>query len=771
MENSDNISNKNFTDVYRHVGPSQGSNNHNNIRLAVYLKEYSEIYNHLEHLFAECAKNSQNHNFESFCRNLDANNMELFAIRLPVAHSSNSTTFTASEFFDKNFKNFHTSQASTWSQWLSLGVPEAMQPLWTFLHQSMPIGDLETMTIVSADGFVLYSLHGTKAIFTPTEAISASTGSIWQLSRDGRMIVECNPIIPITENEIYSCFGQLFHQHQSAKKGSEVASPEPTTASNKPNSKAKKSQSIVAKPTLAAPTKKSTADTSIIVKKSKLNATSAEDLAMDTDGSDDDDLAMDTDGSDDDKDLSPSCKSADHNQAASDDLAMDVDTPVNTKPTSAAPISKSQPTASNFSDCDSDVELEVLPIPTSHYVIEEDTDPQPASADQRDANSSASKSPNASQSSSASPIDIPQSIPYRGPTDEITKSSCIVIAGFHKTIGSDGEIAKATHAMMSADKIKHALTPETNKNIKPEFHSTSNICGYYPLELSEVYSFRRYPQSKDEKMLFQQLKFQPTNTTSNFYHHFMAYALPVSSKDFRSARVIGAFRGIIPNSNLIPVQIQELHRVVFKSDPKIILFPNVIGTNIAGTHDAKILHETIIMVKSLHPTSTSDTLNKYKLNRGSIHNVFPVPLTFYGELAGMVSQLKTRSNISPPSSVVIRCAEATSSFNLMSVVDKLKSDSSLPWDDIAAILPMDFTSKSAKTIEVSYLSWHPVDHVVIVHKDGSDQRQLQQAITRHLASHDSYDTNTLVAKNERHLPGCLDRVFRKYARCHSSTTK
>ena len=137
----------------------------------------------------------------------------------------------------------------------------------------------------------------------------------------------------------------------------------------------------------------------------------------------------------------------------------------------------------------------------------------------------------------------------------------------------------------------------------------------------------------------------------------------------------------------------------------------------------------------------------------------------------MVSQLKTRSNISPPSSVVIRCAEATSSFNLMSVVDKLKSDSSLPWDDIAAILPMDFTSKSAKTIEVSYLSWHPVDHVVIVHKDGSDQRQLQQAITRHLASHDSYDTNTLVAKNERHLPGCLDRVFRKYARCHSSTTK
>ena len=141
----------------------------------------------------------------------------------------------------------------------------------------------------------------------------------------------------------------------------------------------------------------------------------------------------------------------------------------------------------------------------------------------------------------------PLSISYHGPSDCITKSTCIVISGFPKTIGSNGEIAKATHSMMSSSKIKHLLTSETNKNIQPEFHSSPNVCGYYPLELSEEYSFRCYPQSSTEKLLFHQLKFQPANplgTSSHFYHHFMAYALPVSPQDFRNARTIGAFGGV-----------------------------------------------------------------------------------------------------------------------------------------------------------------------------------------------------------------------------------
>ena len=653
-------------DLFRLLGPATTPNQQPAPRILVYLTEFSDAYAKLNHHREQFVKHHDIAHLSDYAAHLDHDGIRLLALRLNVTSTSSATSFPLQEFLAQHFSptpGFPIEPSNSWAQWLSLGAELTAYPLWQYLTNHKPHGDLETLTIVSPAGYVLYSILGNTALFTPTEAVCASTGTIFQLSSNLATITECSICLPVTETEVLSCLHRIFVDMPDAPVNTNLSS-----TSQQPNSSTK-IESQLSEPPLKS--------TKLTNKKPKL--TNAYE-AMEIEAADDTHHVNTTNNA--------------------DDVQGELDTEM---------------TENNLRDMETDV------TDSAHH---------PATP--------------------TSPLNS-----YTGPTDAPIRSNCVVISGFHKSIGSNGEIAKVTHALLRPSKI---LTSESQIKIKPEFHSNSNVCGFYPLELSESHTFSRYPQSSDEKFMFQQLK-SPTNDAHN-YHHVMAYAVQVSAQVFRTARTIGAFRGVIPNSNFIPLQIQQLHDKVFHNDPNIILFPNIFGTNIAGTHDAKFLHEITIMVKSLHAISTSDVIQRYGLHHNNNTNIFPVPLLFFGNISSMPSHLKTRPNLSLPSSVIIRSAEATTSFDVLSTIAQLKADPSLPWEDIAAILPMDLTSKSARAIEISYLNWHPTDHVVIIHKDSSDQRQLQRAISNHLQAHAMHD---LLAKNERHLPGYLDRIFRKYA--------
>ncbi len=715
--------------VYRMLGAPKDPHTISSCSLDIYLEDYSELCNLWNNYVTQYANSPLSVDFSTLLTKLDKSQIGLLAIQIQTSFPSSNASTSTSAFLEKNFQvdpNSSTLDDPTWTQWVSIGIPKEFKSMWTYLCTHKPVGDLETITILSSDGHIIFSIFGTKVFFTPTEAVTASTGSLWQLSSDGSTIAECLPSPAISETEIIDCLTKnliYYSQHPappsavtSTRTTRSKAKATPTTASKAPTKVSAKSKKALTKPTTT-----NSIQSFLKLTPKSANSAETEDMEIDEDNADDDNMEIDDD----------------HEIIAPSELPPEE---------SATPE----------------------PLPIQHYIIEE--------SNSTTAPTTSTVTTSASATIHATPNPIPVSsdhVSYCGPTDKVVKSSCMIISGFHCSIKNNGEIAKATHAMMNSSQIRHKLTPETNKHIKPIFHTSPNVCGYFPLELNDEYSFCRYPTSNTEKQVFQQLKFVASGTTGNtkgnpnFYHHVMAYAIPVSAQTVRTANTIGAFRGVVPNSNLIPMYIQELHSKVFQSDPNIILFPNIIGTNIAGMHDAKYLHETIIMVKSSHSISTTDLLHKFHLTRGSIHTPFLTPLTFHNDLAGMSMQLKPRQNLSPPSSVIIRHTEANSSIDVLSLVDQLKSDTSLPWNDIAAILPMDLTSKSARAIEISYLSWHPTDHVVVIHKDGSDQRNLQRAIQAHLQQHSMTE---LVAKNERHLPGYLDKFFRRYAGINPSPT-
>ncbi len=710
---------------YRCYGPIHGPNGVDSNRVFLCVQEFLVNGEILDRFIRDYSKSQNLSIITDFVNEIDRQGQRILAIKLSVTCNSSSITIPTTDFINSYFEQSVITPSNSWSEWQCLGVHPSYQIVYDLLCNLQPkaMDNIDTMTIVSHDGFIIYSIFGTTAILSPSQVIASSEGSLWQLSHDGTQIRQCTTSSCISINEIYHSF-----HHFAVQNAPNQFPTSPTIDLSSTNNR-----DISSPPAL---------------KLQKLNSSDANTTSNIINNSiishETNDIHALNDV------LHQSC-----------DMEIDIPIAEHVTKTSSYNIEETEslPETTTKSSCNSS----------------ETSNPTTASATESsfhvnfsdkisNTNTSSIPTSNNMETSSTSSNDNPPSIPssyYKGPCDKVIVSSTIIISGFSRSISKDGEIAKATHALMNASKIKHLLTPETNKNIQPEFPIGKNFGGYFPLGTSKPYDFCRYPANSDQKQLLTQVKHLIDSDNANYYHQVFAFAVSVSPQDFRAARVIGAFRGVIPNSNLIPVQIQELHKTVFQSDPKIILFPNVIGTNIAGTHDAKILHETVIMVKSLHKISTTDMLHKYKLKHGKGMNVYPVELIFYNDLSTIAVQLKTRPNICPPSSVVIRHAEPSTPFDVLSVIDKLKNDSSLPWDDISAILPMDFTSKSAKAIEVSYLSWHPTNHVVVIHKDGSDQRSLQQSLNQHLQSH--YDRNTLVAKNERHLPGCLDRVFRKYA--------
>ena len=679
-------------------------------RIHFFLSEFSDILPLLGETFNAYASDNDPDIFHQLGHHLDASHYHLIAVHLPVCQTSTTPTIPAQAFFAAHFDSPSdplTPTQATWLQWQTLGVPDACFPIWQYLSTHVPKRTSDTITIVSSKGYILYSIHGTTAIFTPTQAISASVGSIWQLSSQGETFLECNAPAPIQVDEIVSGFRHLFdrfHRPTLSGAASTRRTLPPISGAKFP---VKSATSTVKKPTRA--------------KKPQLHAKFkrvAHDDTVEMSSSSVRFMSTLTPSSDSNSDLNSGSVMA-------DDLSSDSDIVSNDGSTSQHDDSRIRTPSHSTS----------TPVATPHYAIEEDPLSHP------------------DEDWGAHPAGL-----YHGPNDHITLAKCVIIAGFHKSIGYNTNIAKAVHTMLSTGPTHQRLSHVFNSSIQPEYSKSPTVCGFFPLELSNEYQFRRYPQDNSEQHIFRQLHF-PSPAVNGFYHHFMAFAIPVSSDVFNSALTIGAFRGVIPNSNFIPVQIEELHKTVFYSDPKIILFPNVLGTNTAGNHDAKYLHETIIMVKSLHKVGISDIYKKFNLHRGSAHNVAPVTLTFYTDVGSMASSLKPGVGISLPSSVVIRHTDSEIPFDVLSVVERLKADPSLPWDSISAILPMDFTTSSARTIETSYFKWHQTDHVVVIHKDGSDQRQLQQALALHLGA----QASDLVAKNERHLPGYLDRVFRKYA--------
>ena len=648
--------------------------------------------------------------------------------------------------------------------WQRAGAHDSFRQIWEFLSKNIPIGDMETLTIVSPNGYVLYSMAaGTRPVLTPTEAHIASTGIIWQLQSYATSMIECGPVPPVTEGTIAHALHRLYESGCSPQ-------PQLQLSPNVPSSTLKKARNLS-----NLPSKPAVMDAEDTPSRRKVRVQFLSTLA----DSDPDSISSDLDetvdmptanpatntptflSSNSKSDATPMSSSAGTVCNFDDNLITDMRQPP-LYSIEEGPLSASHPLFSTSTSSVNNTLPHALtgPIPSNYpfgsAYIGQSTGFNPhttlPSVDPVPLDDSSEPDPEWEDP----PTDGYRTASYQGPVDDSIHACCVVISGFMKSIGSNGNIAKATHAMMNAAQIKHRLTPDTNHLIRPEFNVSPNICGFFPLE-TDSYDFRRYPLTSEEKPIFQQFKANPTDG-SNYYHHFMSFALPVTPEAFRSARTIGAFRGAIPNANFIPLQIRELHRIVFHSDPKILLFPNSVRTNIAATHNAKLLHETVIMVKSLHAINTADIIAKYKLNKRL--NLSPAPLTFFSNLAALTSQLKACPDFSLQSSVIIRSSEAEHTFHLPTVYNQLLADPSLPWDDIYAILPMDLTSKSAKAIELAYLTWHPTDHIVIIRKDGSDQRALQKSINEHLTQHGHSD---LIAKCERHIPGVLDRVFRKYA--------
>ncbi len=731
----------NVAACYRLIGPGLNSKPHPNARVHVYIQDYTDTFNHCGEYLKQYATSSQSSIFVPLMAMLNANNTSIVALQLGASCSSRATSFSTAQFLEQHFKkipNDPIPDPAHWNQWLSVGVPEPFRHIWEYLACHQPSDDLETMTIVSSQGYVIYSILGTSAIFTPSAAVVASSGSVWQLSTDGSIITECSPCTQITEQEVIDAFCHLYQNEQVSPDPVPTAAPTRSTkrSTTAVVSKSKKKPTLLAKTSMESPRKKST-ETSTVPFADQTES-------MDVDSEEEHDPANVRNDSNPVDDVGMDLANKSDSTTAFE--TMDEDR----AETDAFNASDSHNDASSDEEDEMDMDNDAYHYYSSKYSItegalDESSDWQPESAPHYDMDHD-----------------------YTGPHDHIVESSCMIISGLHRSIGSNKEIAQATHAMMSAAKIKHQLKPQLNKFLKPEFHPTcANICGYYPLELAEKYCFNRYLDFEGEKPIFSQLKFQPNKNNSFFYHHCMAYAVPVSAEQFSSARLIGAFRGVIPNSNFIPLQIQELHRTVFNSDRNVILFPNVIGTNIAGTHDAKYLHETVIMVKCMLNISITDILQQYKLNRNPSFDIFPTPVTFYSDVVAMTKQLKLRPNTVIPSSVIVRRKEADMSFDVLNMVHELRSCSSLPWDKIAAIIPMDFTSKSARTIETEYVKWHTTDHILIVHKDGSDQRELQKALQTYLNDNVSSD---FVARCERYMPGCLDKVFRKYAGIDPSPT-
>ena len=529
--------------------------------------------------------------FNGFLTQLDADDHKSIAIRLALSSNSSVSAVSTSAFIELHFDKIGNSSSNSWVEWKSLGVPDSYKFVHDLLsqHRPKPLDDIDTMTIVSNTGFILFSIHGTSAIFTPSRGMSSTTGSIWQLSDDGQFMRQCTSTSVITNEEIYSSFNYLYHEKPYLQVSDSRASRNHSTADINTDA------SIPAAkiPRITRSSEINTIDMTATVPTFHIHSSITHP----------------------DEDLNS-------------DFNMEIDNPNDER----------VPILQHYTVDEGEIHSVSTPIVSSNASDKSPTTTTSSSAASLNLNTSDHIS-TAEPSSHSSYTDMhtsPPSIPtpmsssltlYRGPVDKLIRTSTIIISGFSKSINLTGEIAKGTHAMMNASKIQHLLSPETNRHINPQFPNGLNVCGFYPLELSRPFPFRRYPQSSDEKLLFQQHRLF---STSKYYHHFMAYAVSVSPKDFRAAKNIGAFRGLIANSNLIAVHIEEVHRVVFKSDPKIILFPNVLGTNISDTYDTHILHETVIMVKSLHlNTSAIDTLNKFKLTHGKGYNVYPVQLHFF----------------------------------------------------------------------------------------------------------------------------------------------
>jgi len=329
------------------------------------------------------------------------------------------------------------------------------------------------MTILSSDGHIIFSTFGTKALFIPEEAVVASSGSLWKLSSDGSTIMPCSPAKEITEAEIINCLKTAVIYHtQNPKPSTVISERNPTVKIQKamPSSNVTKGKRTLNK-TITNTTNPTNTIQSFLKKSPKSHQTVVPET-MDIDTDDEDDV------------LPSLPKQSPQSQQAIIPEKMDIDTNNDDDilPSELPYEENSTPE----------------PIPMSHYVIEE---------------SDSNAAPTPTASISANPAVIPTSNPtitpsthdsYCGPTDKVIKSSCMVISGFHCSIKNNGEIAKATHAIMNASHIRHKLTPETNKNIKPVFHTSPNVCGYFPLELNEEYSFSRYPSNQTEKQIYQQ---------------------------------------------------------------------------------------------------------------------------------------------------------------------------------------------------------------------------------------------------------------------------
>ena len=250
MTESGSTAPSNAPGLYRLLGPGLGTTPDPSSRIHVYLQEFSEILNLFGQYFNEFSQTQDPSVFEPLVLHFNSNTTAVVAIRMNAPNSSSSPTFSTKEFFATNFcqsADCPPPDPTSWLQWRSVGIPDAMQAIWTFLCQHIPKGDLETMTIISSDGYVIFSIHGTAAIFTPQQAVSASAGSVWQLSSDGSTITQCSVQRPIEDAEIISCFCQLFQHHSST-----------VEVEKKPKQKAKKARSaIVSKRTIASAPKKS----------------------------------------------------------------------------------------------------------------------------------------------------------------------------------------------------------------------------------------------------------------------------------------------------------------------------------------------------------------------------------------------------------------------------------------------------------------------------------------------------------------------------------